>query len=65
MKLTITNMTGLPHDTRVLIDGEPVQRLLAFTLYGDGPDTKLRVVLDIHPDEVEVNVLDPELVQTP
>jgi hypothetical protein len=63
MRLVIRNLTGIPSDTRVLIDGKPVERLVSFALHGDGPDHKIRLVLEVDPDEVEVDVVDPEMAK--
>ena len=63
MKVTIQSGEH-PHDIRVLVDGEPVQRLRAFRLIGDGPDQRMVLELHVVPDEIEVEA-DADVVTQP
>lgn len=36
------------------IDGQKVERCVAFTIYADGPDTQTKLILELLPSELDI-----------
>jgi hypothetical protein len=55
MTVQSVKITGTGSATVILVNGEPVMRCTGFTVRADGPDHITRLILEVDPDDLEID----------